>query len=86
MEIYGIECSSRSNCDLEGRWFKAEMQKTCEELGIPKEEWISYILDHVFIDCEGWTSELADFFIKNDCILAMDLKLGDDYVTLRKLS
>ena len=85
MEINGIESSCWSNSDLKGRWFKAEIQKECEDLGIPKEEWISYILDHVFIDCEGWTSELADFFINNDCILTMDLKLGNEYVTLRKL-
>ena len=84
-DIYGIKCSCNSNIDVNGYWTKNDMQDECRDMGIPEDQWMSYLFSHIFSDYNEWTSEVEDAFIKNDCITQMKLHMGTDHITLEKI-
>lgn len=83
-DIIGIRCKCDSNPDLNGYWSRKDLEQDCEDLEIPKKDWLSYLFDHLFIDYDGWNTKLEDAFIENDSLVSMRVMIGNDGVELTK--
>ena len=88
-----IHVSCTTNWDLNGIWYKKDVNKELDELGfiddnISQEErdfyWMDYVLGYLFSDEPDWTQELNDTFIQIDEIREITVKLGDDLVKIEK--
>ena len=82
--IRAIRIDCNSNPDYDGFWQAEDMQEECEYLGQPKENWISHLLGHLFVDTKDWTAELENAFL-NDNLRKMTVVLDGDTVTLIKV-
>ena len=87
-EIIEITIDCRTNEDYQGSYDKASIIEEMNELGYAHDtehDWMDYVFNHVFMDEPDWTQELNDFFVMNDTITSMTVKLVDDIVTIRKI-
>ena len=84
IDVIAIHINS-SDPDIEGCYDRNDMEEQCEYLGQPKENWMSHLLGHVFMDYNEWTQELEDMFIKTDSLKKMTVQLGDVKVDIEKV-
>lgn len=87
-EITKISIECQTNEDYQGTYDKASIIKEMNEIGCAhtsKYDWMDFIFNHIFMEEPDWTQELNDFFVRNDTILSMTVKLIDDVVTIKKL-
>lgn len=85
-DVTELKCVCASNPDLNGRWNAAEVKAECKDLGIPEEDWLEYLLDHLFADyetCGGWTADVQKAFLSSN-VISMKLMVGFYAVTLTK--
>lgn len=89
-----IRVSCTTNCDLNGIWYKENVNKELDELGfmdginLSQEQrdfyWMDYVFGHLFSEEPNWTQELNDTFTQIDEIRSITVKLGDDLVKIEK--
>ena len=82
-DITVIECKCSANPDLNGTWYADDMKQTCNEVGIPEDDWIDVLFYHLFSDYDNWTSDIQKVFL-SDNVISMKLMVGFYPVTLTK--
>ena len=83
IDVTKIESFCPDNPDLCGSWHAEDVKEVCRDLGIPEEDWLEYIFDHLFSDYDGWTKEVQATFLASN-VISMKLKVGFYTVTLVK--
>ena len=76
--IIGIKCECSTNNDIDGWYSRKDIEEECEYLGLNKNEWMSFLLDRLFIGYDGWNYCIEDAFANNDNISEMTIKLNAD--------
>lgn len=83
-QVNVIEVTCPTNPDYCGKFERDEIEEEMRELHGVTNDWISYVLDHLFDDEPEFTSKLDDA-ICNLNITSVTVRFGDDYVTIKKI-
>lgn len=83
MKVKAIKCYCSTNPDVCGAWNADDVKEELKELSISGCDWLDYLLDKIFIDCERWNATIQEM-VMNDMVNEITLTLGSDKVTIKK--
>ena len=84
MSVTAIKCYCETNPDFCCAYNADDVKENIKELDdIPDHEWMEYLLNRIFLDCDEWTTEIQNIVL-NDAVNEITLTLGGDKVTIKK--
>lgn len=78
-ELKAIRIKSDTTPDLNGYYEKTEIETELKELGLESTDWLGYLLDHLFMDVDGWSGNVQAM-VASECVTEIKLHLEGNVV------
>lgn len=82
--VTALKVKCATEVEFNGMYKARDIREELEELQLKFVNWLEWVLDHLFIDVEGWNDNLQAI-VANEAVSEVTLQVGQHYVKFTKV-